>query len=102
MPRFNALLPSLTTVGIYMPQGKKYSARITQQKSNWSAEILRQVSNKKTRVSKRQDDFATESEAQAWAEEELKQFLQQQVERNKRKAEKRAQRAENQSLEEGE
>ncbi|MGB0205554.1 MAG: DUF3622 domain-containing protein [Neptuniibacter sp.] len=85
-----------------MTQGKKYSYQITQQDNEWCAEILRQVSYKKTVVSKRQENFKTEDEAQAWAEKELEQFLQQQVERNKRKAEKRSQREEKQNWEQGE
>jgi hypothetical protein len=85
-----------------MTQGKKYSYQITQQDNEWCAEILRQVSYKKTVVSKRQENFKTEDEAQAWAEKELEQFLQQQVERNKRKAEKRTQREEKQNWEQGE
>jgi predicted RNA-binding protein len=85
-----------------MTQGKKYSYQISQLDNEWCAEILRQVSYKKTVVSKRQDNFKTEGEAQAWAEKELEQFLQQQVERNKRKAEKRSQREEKQSWEQGE
>lgn len=85
-----------------MTQAKKYSYRISQLDNEWCAEILRQVSNKKTVVSKRQENFKTEEEAQAWAEKELEQFLQQQVERNKRKAEKRSQREDNQNREQGE
>jgi len=85
-----------------MSQGKKYSSRVTENAGGWSAEILRQASNKKVVVSKRQDNFASEDEAKSWADKELEQFLQQQVERNKRKAEKRVQREEKQNLEEGE
>ena len=85
-----------------MTQGKKYSYQITQQDNEWCAEILRQVSYKKTVVSKRQENFKTEADAQTWAEKELEQFLQQQVERNKRKAEKRTQREEKQNWESGE
>lgn len=83
-----------------MSQGKKYSYQVNQTDGGWSAEIRRQASQKKTVVSKRQDNFATEADAQKWAEAELAQFLQQQVERNKRKAEKRIQRAEEQRWEE--
>ncbi|MGH1432211.1 MAG: DUF3622 domain-containing protein [Neptuniibacter sp.] len=85
-----------------MSQGKKYSSRVTENAGVWNAEILRQASNKKVVVSKRQDNFASEDEAKSWADKELEQFLQQQVERNKRKAEKRVQREEKQNLEEGE
>jgi len=81
-----------------MSQGKKYSSRVTGNEGSWSAEILRQASNKKVVVSKRQDNFASEDEAKSWADKQLEQFLQQQVERNKRKAEKRVQREEKQDL----
>jgi hypothetical protein len=83
-----------------MSQGKKYSYQITQTEGGWRAEIRRQASHKKTVVSKKQDNFASEAEAQSWAEAELAQFLQQQVERNKRKAEKRLQREEAQDWDE--
>jgi len=79
-----------------MAQGKKYSFRVIQSDGRWSAEIRRQASHKKTVVSKRQDDFSTEAEAQSWAEKELEQFTQQQKARNERKAEKRSQREEKQ------
>ncbi|MCP4596877.1 DUF3622 domain-containing protein [Neptuniibacter sp.] len=77
-----------------MSKGKKYSYQVAENDGSWSAEIVRQVSNRKTVISKRQDDFKTEADAQSWAEQELQQFLDQQVERNKRKAEKRELRAE--------
>lgn len=85
-----------------MSQSKKYSYRVTEKEGGWSAEILRQASNKKVVVSKRQDNFTSEDDAKSWADKELEQFLQQQVERNKRKAEKRVQREEKQNSEEGE
>ncbi|MGH1463576.1 MAG: DUF3622 domain-containing protein [Neptuniibacter sp.] len=80
-----------------MSQGKKYSYHLIQKGDSWSAEILRQASHKKTVVSKRQGDFKTEAEAEAWAEQTLKGFLEQQVERNKRKSEKRTLREENEA-----
>ena len=65
---------------------KKYDYRVEQDKSGWTAEIVRRASSKKTVVSKRQDGFATESHAQAWGQSELKSFLEGQDKRNKRRA----------------
>ena len=74
-----------------MAKGKKYDIRIVQDKKGWTAEIIRQVTSTKTMVSKSQKGFATEAEAQAWGENELKAFMQSLAERNKRRAEKRKQ-----------
>ncbi len=68
-----------------MAKGKKYDYRVVQDDSGWAVEITRQITSRKTVVSKRQDGFASESDAQAWAEKELKVFVQQQSERNKRR-----------------
>lgn len=72
-----------------MTKGKKYDYRVVPGKTGWSAEIIRRVTAKKTVVSKSQDGFATELEAQAWGESELKSFSQNLNERNKVRAEKR-------------
>lgn len=53
----------------------KYTTRVIEVEGKWRAEIVRRVTSKKTHVSKAQDDFASEAEAQAWAETELKNFL---------------------------
>jgi hypothetical protein len=71
-----------------MTQSKKYSLRITQDNATWTAEIVRRKTAKESLVSKAQSGFASESDAQAWGETELKTFLQHQVERNKRHAKK--------------
>ncbi len=71
---------------------KKYESLISQTETSWKAEIVRRVSARKTKVSKFQDGFASESEAKAWAETELAQFLANQGQRNERKAVKRQQR----------
>ena len=68
-----------------MANGKKYDFKLTQETNGWKAEIVRQVTSKRTQVSKSQDGFATQEEAQTWAEAELKGFLVAQAERNKRK-----------------
>lgn len=77
-----------------MAKGKKYDYQVVAEGETWSVKILRQASARRIVVSKRQDGFATEDEAKAWGEAELKQFMEQQIERNKRKAERRVERDE--------
>jgi len=72
-----------------MATGKKYNYRIAKNRKNWKAEITRQVTSRKTVVSKRQTGFETEQEAQEWAENELKLFIENHQERNKRHAKQR-------------
>lgn len=67
-------------------KGPKYSTSIEQGDNGWRADIVRRVSSRKTLVSKSQDGFASEAEAQAWGEKELDEFLQNLRARNKRKA----------------
>lgn len=81
-----------------MSKGKKYSYQLLQQENSWSAKIIRQVTSRRTQVSKSKDGFETEEAATKWAQETLESFLEQQSERNKRKAEKREQRAESNDL----
>ncbi|MCW8826417.1 MAG: DUF3622 domain-containing protein [Gammaproteobacteria bacterium] len=69
-----------------MSKGNKYDFRVVQEKSGWSAEIVRRVSARKSIVSKRQDGFASETEAQQWGENELKSFVELQEQRNQREA----------------
>ncbi len=72
-----------------MTKGKKYDFRIVQNGDCWTAEITRRVTSKKTSVSKKQGEFATESEAKDWAENELKSFMKNQNERNKLRSQRR-------------
>ena len=72
-----------------MTQGKKYTSQITQDGDSWKAEIIRQVTSRRTMVSKSQDGFASEAEAQIWAESELKMFMKKLSEHNKRHSEVR-------------
>ena len=72
-----------------MTQSKKYDYQITKGNAGWTTKIIRQVSSKKTVVSKRQDGFSTESEAQEWGKEEMKGFLKNLNERNKRRSKPR-------------
>ncbi|MDP1558619.1 MAG: DUF3622 domain-containing protein [Nitrosomonas sp.] len=69
-----------------MTKSKKYDYQVIQDNTCWSAKIIRQVTSKKTIVSKRQDGFATESDAEAWGQSEIKAFLQNLNERNKRRS----------------
>lgn len=57
-----------------MAKNRKYSPNIEQSGSKWKAQITRQVTSKKTLVSKEQSDFSSESEAKAWAEQQLIEF----------------------------
>lgn len=77
-----------------MAKGKKYDYQVVAEGETWSVKILRQASARRIVVSKRQDGFETEDGAKAWGESELKQFMEQQIERNKRKAERRVERDE--------
>lgn len=72
-----------------MAKGKKYDFQVVQNGTQWETEITRQITSKKTIVSKRQDGFATEAEAKAWGESELELFLQNLKKRNKRHNEAR-------------
>ncbi len=72
-----------------MSSSKKFSYKVVEKRSGWTAEIVRQVSAKRSVVSKREMGFETEAEAVAWAEKELPAFIALQAERNKRKAEQR-------------
>ncbi len=72
-----------------MAKSKKYDFRVVPQQSGWSTEIIRRVTARKITVSKSQDGFTSESEAQAWGEATLKSFLEGLTERNRRRALKR-------------
>ncbi|ABE54017.1 conserved hypothetical protein [Shewanella denitrificans OS217] len=71
-----------------MSKSKKYDFRVSQLDNGWKTEITRRMTSTKTVVSKSHDGFATEAEAAAWGELELKGYLSAQMERNKRKTEK--------------
>ena len=68
-----------------MTKGKKYDYRVVQCDAFWKAEIIRRATSKKTVVSKSQDGFATEAEAQDWGQKELKSLMENLSERNKRR-----------------
>ena len=54
---------------------KKYQSEILQDGDNWLARITRQVTSRKSIVSKQQDGFKSEAQAQAWVEENLAEFI---------------------------
>ena len=49
----------------------KFDYRLVEKKSKWTAEITRKVSARKTTVTKSKANFATEKEANDWAQAEL-------------------------------
>jgi len=67
----------------------KYSVRVaasSEDSSNWKAEIVRRATKRNSVVSKAQDGFASEAEAQSWGAEELKGFLKVEASRKERRA----------------
>ena len=69
-----------------MTNSKKFDYRVVQDNTCWTAEIVRRVTSKKTVVSKSQGEFTLESDAHEWGQKELKSFLQNLSERNKRRS----------------
>ncbi|OEF25143.1 DUF3622 domain-containing protein [Vibrio rumoiensis] len=65
---------------------KKYDFQLIEKRNGWAAEIIRQITSRRTIVSKRQLGFTTEAEAKEWAEKELIEFQKIQTERNKRRS----------------
>ena len=55
----------------------------------WKAQIHRQITSKKTIVSKQQDGFASEAKAKEWAEQQLTEFTSTQGASNQRHGEQR-------------
>jgi len=79
-----------------MAKGRKYEYRAIQDETGgaWTAEITRRVTSMETVVSKSQGGFATESEALAWGEEEIKSFVKNLVEQNVLRTEVQEEKAE--------
>ncbi|GIU19582.1 DUF3622 domain-containing protein [Shewanella sp. MBTL60-007] len=77
-----------------MTQTKKYDFRVVADGATWTAQITRRQTARKIVVSKSKQGFATEAEAQAWGETELKSFLENLIKRNERKAKAREERNE--------
>ncbi|MFQ3175415.1 MAG: hypothetical protein ACJAYB_000860 [Psychromonas sp.] len=72
-----------------MAQQNKFDYRITQEGDKWNAEITRRVTARRTSVSKRENGFENEALAEAWAKEELVQFVKNLQAATLRKADKR-------------
>ena len=72
-----------------MAKNRKYSSVISQEGSQWSARIVRQVTSRKTLVSKEQTGFESEEKALEWAEQQLAEFSATQSTSNKRHGEQR-------------
>jgi len=69
---------------IKVTKGKKYTYRVVQENNTWLTEIIRRVTSKKFLVSKSKGGFTSESDAQDWGKQEIKSFIQNLSERNKR------------------
>jgi len=76
-----------------MAKSNKYDYKVTQLGEIWSTEIIRRVTSRKTVVSKKQDGFATEAEAQEWGKNELDAFLKNLKKNNQRHTDQRQQKA---------
>jgi hypothetical protein len=72
-----------------MATSKKYNFKIKQDGATWSAKITRRVSSQRTVISKKQDGFVSEAEAQAWGEKHITLFLDNLNARNKRRSKPR-------------
>lgn len=70
-----------------MSTNKRYNSLVSKDETSglWRSEILRRASSKRNVVSKMQEGFASEEEANKWAETELAEFLALN-ERNKRQS----------------
>lgn len=77
-----------------MLKSKKYDLRVLEVEGSWTGQITRRMTARKTVVSKQQAGFASEAEAQDWAEQTLQSFLEGLIERNDRKAKARGERSE--------
>ena len=69
-----------------MASSKKYNCRVTQEDTSWTAEILRRKTARESIVSKSQTGFTSEAEAEAWGQEELKNFLKTEADKRKKRA----------------
>jgi len=69
--------------------GKKYFTQIEQIDTHWTAQVVRRLSKHKTHVSKQQKGFASEADANSWAEAALKEFINTQQNANVRQGDQR-------------
>ena len=63
---------------------KKYQSEVLQEGDIWTARITRQITSRKSIVSKQQDGFSSETEAQAWVKINLAEFISTQKSANSR------------------
>ena len=63
---------------------KKYQSEVLQEGNTWTARITRQVTSRKSIVSKQQQDLSSEAEAKAWVETTLAEFISTQKSANSR------------------
>lgn len=68
---------------------KKYQSEILSNGNTWSARITRQVTSRKSIVSKEQDGFSNEADAQSWVETNLAEFVTTQKTANSRQGSNR-------------
>jgi hypothetical protein len=68
---------------------KKYQSDVIQDGGEWVARITRQISSVKSIVSKQQGGFASDTEAQAWADTNLAEFISIQKNANSRQGSSR-------------
>lgn len=68
---------------------KKYQSEILQDGDSWTARITRQVTSRKSLVSKQQEAFTSEAEAQAWVETNMAEFISTQKNANSRQGSSR-------------
>ena len=76
-----------------MAKSNKYDFQVTQDNSSWSAQIIRRVTSKKTVVSKSQDGFPSQADAEEWGQKELENFMHNLKNRNQRHSSQRQQKA---------
>ncbi|MGK0376052.1 MAG: hypothetical protein ACJA2E_002541 [Arenicella sp.] len=63
---------------------KKYQSEVLQEGDSWTARITRQITSRKSLVSKQQDGLASEAEANAWVETNMAEFISTQKSANSR------------------
>ena len=76
----------------------KYQIQVTATGDTWTAQITRQITSRKVHVSKEQGDFKTEAEAQQWADDAIKEFVNTQKTANQRQGSSRKQSEETKRL----
>ncbi len=73
---------------------KKYQSEIRREGNCWTARITRQITSRKSIVSKQQNGFINEMEAQEWASTNLTKFIDTQKNANSRQSVNRKEQAE--------